>query len=162
MSAECQSVQSLPSSVGDDFVLLALLSGCRPLPCTPEPTSLAHPGRRQAPRKLGEGVFLPPDPDRRRPSPGRISHPPLRVSSVMFTRNGETANCPAVGTGTELPPAPTTSSLRVPSQALTSPDLSLPCGGARTQGPKSCLPTTASPIPISHWLKLSDFSLGPR
>lgn len=93
--------------MGDDFVFLR----ARPLPPpprTPEPTSLAHPGREAGP-ELGERGF-PPFLTQigARPSPGRISLPAEGFLSVMFTRNGENCKLPVVGTGTGCRRAPTT------------------------------------------------------
>lgn len=47
--------RALPSPVGGDFVFLLEEYWLHPLPRTPEPASLAHPGRRQAPALGGRG-----------------------------------------------------------------------------------------------------------
>lgn len=143
--------RTFPSPVGGDFVFLR---GCAPglssLPRTPEPASLAHPGRRQAPRS-GKGFSSLPDPDMR---PGLISHPcrglPL---SHLFTRNDENCKWPV---GTELPlpglhlcpHLPPVKSARRPKPGPELPGPLHCCGGVSGgRGALNLSPTAASLVP---------------
>lgn len=128
-------------------------TGCSPLPRTPEPACLAHPGRRQAPRS-GKGFSSRPDPDLRPARPGRISHPRRGLPlSHLFTRSSENSNLPV---GTELPlrgpilcpPSPVKS-------AHPGPTLPGPFRGAGGEsggrgGPALVSPPASSPSPPSR------------